>query len=140
LIERLKQALGEAVVDVRPSSRLTDSPVCLVADTGGVSLHLARMLRQHGDGPAVADRKVLEINPSHSLIKRLDTLQGDAFSDGANALARSSAHCRRRAGARSRRLREAPVGNDGARAFVTACMTEDSQAEGGALAQHRCHR
>ena len=86
LIEKLKKTLDKAVVDVRPSARLTGSPACLVADSGGVSLHLARMLRQHGEGPGFADRKVLEINPRHALIKRLDSLEGEAFAEGAHLL------------------------------------------------------
>ena len=83
LVEKLKVSLGDAVADVRVSSRLTGSPVCLVADTGGMSLHLARMLKQHGENPANAIRKVLEINPKHPLIKRLGGVDGAALSDAA---------------------------------------------------------
>ncbi len=86
LVEKLKATLGSDVADVRASTRLTGSPACLVADAGGMSLHLARMLQQHGDGPKMAARKVLEVNPAHALIKRLDTLDGDAFADGARLL------------------------------------------------------
>jgi molecular chaperone HtpG len=86
LVEKLKATLGADVADVRASTRLTGSPACLVADTGGMSLHLARMLKQHGEGPDLATRKVLEVNPAHALIKRLDTLDGEAFADGARLL------------------------------------------------------
>ena len=86
LVEKLKATLGADVADVRASTRLTGSPACLVADTGGMSLHLARMLKQHGEGPDLATRKVLEVNPAHGLIKRLDTLDGEAFADGARLL------------------------------------------------------
>ena len=86
LVEKLKATLGIDVADVRASTRLTGSPACLVADTGGMSLHLARMLKQHGEGPNVATRKVLEVNPNHALIKRLDALDGPAFDDGARLL------------------------------------------------------
>lgn len=85
LVEKLKKTLGEAVADVRPSDRLTDSPVCLVAETGGMSLHLARMLKQHGDAPG-AIPKVLEINPRHGLIKRLAELPEESLSDAAHLL------------------------------------------------------
>ena len=81
LIEKLKTTLGDTVADVRSSNRLTGSPVCLVADGGGMSLHLARLLKQHGEGPAMSIRKVLEINPKHELIKRLMTVGGDTFAD-----------------------------------------------------------
>ncbi len=86
VIEKLKASLGEAVADVRISSRLTGSPVCLVADTGGMSLHLARMLKQHGESAGPAIRKVLEINPKHPLIKRLGSVDGDALTDAAHLL------------------------------------------------------
>ena len=85
LVEKLKATLGETVADVRISSRLTGSPVCLVADTGGMSLHLARMLQQH-DESADKIRKVLEINPNHTLIKRLNTVDSATLNDIAHLL------------------------------------------------------
>ncbi|MBY0511896.1 MAG: molecular chaperone HtpG [Rhodospirillaceae bacterium] len=86
LVEKLKGALGEAVADVRVSNRLTGSPVCLVADSGGMSLHLARMLKQHGENPGMALRKVLEINPKHALIKRLNDVDSVTLNDVAHLL------------------------------------------------------
>jgi len=83
LVEKIKASLGDAVADVRISSRLTGSPVCLVADSGGMSLHLARMLKQHGENPGAVLRKVLEINPKHTLIKRLNGIEGAALNDAA---------------------------------------------------------
>jgi len=83
VIEKLKKALGDAVSDVRASTRLTESPVCLVSDTGGMSLHLARMLKQHGEGADLGIRKILEVNPKHALIKRFETLDGEALTDAA---------------------------------------------------------
>ena len=83
VIEKLKASLGENVADVRASSRLTGSPVCLVADTGGVSLHLARMLKQHGDGASMPIRRVLEVNPTHPLITGIEKLAGAEFDDAA---------------------------------------------------------
>jgi len=86
LVEKLKGTLGDAVADVRVSDRLTGSPVCLVADAGGMSLHLARMLKQHGENPGAALRKVLEINPKHALIKRLNNVDAVALNDAAHLL------------------------------------------------------
>ncbi len=84
VVEKLKTALGDAVADVRASTRLTESPVCLVSDTGGMSLHLARMLKQHGEaGADLGIRKVLEINPKHGLIKRFENLDGEPLKDAA---------------------------------------------------------
>ena len=65
-----KLTLKDAVKDVRASRRLTDSPVCLVADEGDVDMHLERMLRQHKQIDD-ASKRILELNPGHPLIKHL---------------------------------------------------------------------
>ena len=83
LVDRLKASLGDAVADVRVSDRLTGSPVCLVAAEGGMSLHLARLLKQHGESPGMAIPKVLEINPKHALIKRLNGADDATLADAA---------------------------------------------------------
>jgi molecular chaperone HtpG len=70
--------LGEAIKDIRPSNRLTDSAVCLVADEGDMDLHLERMLKQHGHMKGETSRRILEINPTHDVIKRLIGLVDDA--------------------------------------------------------------
>ena len=83
LTKAMTEALGDAVSEVRPSDRLTESPVCLAPTEGGMSLHLERMLRQHGqDAPTLP--RVLEINPAHSLIKALAS-QAKAGGDVADA-------------------------------------------------------
>ncbi|MQP64462.1 molecular chaperone HtpG [Niveispirillum sp. SYP-B3756] len=92
LIALLKLTLGDAVKDVRRSERLTDSAVCLVADDGDMDIHLQRLLKQHGQLGADADAKrVLELNPSHPLIRRLAEKAGqegaaDALEDAAYLL------------------------------------------------------
>ena len=70
LIDRLKQALGERVKDVRVTQRLTDSPACLVADEHDISANLARILRAAGQKTPTA-KPILEINPSHPIVVRL---------------------------------------------------------------------
>ena len=71
LVDKLKETLKERVEDVRVTTRLIDSPACLVAKDSGISLQLARVLKQAGQ--AVPDaRPVLEINPGHPLVKKLD--------------------------------------------------------------------
>jgi molecular chaperone HtpG len=81
LIALLKLSLGDAVKDVRASERLTDSPVCLVADEGDLDIHLERLLKQHKQLAATA-RRILEVNPRHPLIERLADLAGkDGASD-----------------------------------------------------------
>jgi len=80
LIARFKAALGEAVKDVRSSERLTDSPVCLVADENDMDLHLERLLKQHRQLDRSAKR-VLELNPGHPLIRRLGELAADKANE-----------------------------------------------------------
>jgi molecular chaperone HtpG len=84
VLERLKETLKERAKDVRASTRLVDSPACIVADEGDMSAHLARMLKQAGQS-APASKPILEVNPQHALVKRLE---GDEarFADLANIL------------------------------------------------------
>jgi molecular chaperone HtpG len=70
-LDKLKEALKDRAKDVRVTTRLVDSPACLVVEEGDMSAHLARMLKQAGqDAPAV--KPILEVNPEHALVKRLD--------------------------------------------------------------------
>ena len=70
LIALLRLTLADAVKDVRTSSRLDASAVCLVADEGDLDIHLERLLKQHGQLDKAAKR-VLEVNPRHPLIASL---------------------------------------------------------------------
>ncbi|MCB2070916.1 MAG: molecular chaperone HtpG, partial [Ottowia sp.] len=71
VLDRLKEALKDQVEDVRVTTRLVDSPACLVVKDAGMSMQLARMLKQAGqDVPQT--RPVLEINPEHPLVKKLE--------------------------------------------------------------------
>jgi molecular chaperone HtpG len=81
LIAAIKQTLGARVKDVRASTRLTGSAVCLVASEGDLDMHLARMLKAHKQIDAIAPR-VLELNPRHALIK---ALAAKARTEGASA-------------------------------------------------------
>jgi molecular chaperone HtpG len=82
LVAMFKLALGDAVKDVRLSERLTDSPVCLVADEGDLDIHLERMLRAHRQLDQLSKR-ILEVNPRHPLVVRLASHIG---KDGASAV------------------------------------------------------
>jgi len=71
LLATLKEALKDKAEDVRVTSRLVDSPACLVVQEHGMSTQLARMLKQAGQtAPEV--KPVLEVNPHHPLVKKLD--------------------------------------------------------------------
>lgn len=70
LLSRFKEILGDAVADVKGSTRLTDSVSCLVAPNEGPDRTLEKILsRQAGDATGIAP--ILEINPSHPLVTRL---------------------------------------------------------------------
>ncbi len=76
IVERFRKALGEQVTEVRVTSRLTDSPACVVGGKGDMGSHLARLLRQAGqEVPAV--KYVLELNPAHALITRIGDEQDE---------------------------------------------------------------
>ncbi len=83
VLEKLKEALKDKAEDVRVTTRLVDSPACLVVADGGMSTQLARMLKQAGQ-PVPEVKPVLEVNAEHPLVKKLD---GSAhFDDLANIL------------------------------------------------------
>ncbi|UXA19387.1 molecular chaperone HtpG [Mycobacterium sp. SMC-4] len=70
LITWLKDALSDHVKEVRLSTRLTDSPACLITDTFGITPALARMYRASGQ-PVPVEKRILELNPNHPLITGL---------------------------------------------------------------------
>ena len=70
LIAAFKQALGNRVSDVRASKRLTDSACCIVND-GQMDRTLEKLLSRQKDSGVSVSAPVLEINPSHGLIKAL---------------------------------------------------------------------
>ncbi len=86
LLKRCKDALGERVREVRPSSRLADSPACLVRDEAEMSESMRRVMQAHGQQapPAVP---TLELNVTHPLVSYLDGLpKGESFDELARLL------------------------------------------------------
>ena len=71
LVERIQNVLKDYASEVRVTHRLTDSPACLVSDEHGMSTNLERMLKAAGQDVSTS-KPVLEINPSHPIVKRLD--------------------------------------------------------------------
>jgi molecular chaperone HtpG len=71
LIAVVKQTLGDSVADVRKSSRLTDSPVCLVASDQALDRTLEKLLARQGTTDVQVSAPILEINAGHALIKAL---------------------------------------------------------------------
>jgi molecular chaperone HtpG len=71
LLAKLKEALKDKAEDVRVTTRLVDSPACLVVTDNGMSTQLARMLKQAGQA-APETKPILEINTEHALVKKLE--------------------------------------------------------------------
>ena len=87
MLDRLKTALEGRAKDVRLTTRLVDSPACVVVEEGDISGHLARMLKQAGQAAPPA-QPTLEINPDHALVKKLGALETEdaRFGDLAQVL------------------------------------------------------
>ncbi len=87
VLDKLKTVLAEQASEVRASSRLTDSPACLVVPEGALSPQMQRLLKQAGQS-VPESKPILEINPEHALIKRLHGLIGteEPFRDLAAAV------------------------------------------------------
>jgi molecular chaperone HtpG len=86
LLARVKTVLGDQVKEVRISSRLTDSPACLVMEEYALSAHLERLLRDAGQNVPTS-KPFLELNPQHPLIERLkDEPDAGRFGDWTNLL------------------------------------------------------
>ena len=84
LVEKMKGALTDKAKDVRVTFRLTDSPACLVAEENELSGNLLRMLKAAGQA-APESKPILEINPHHPLVQRLQYEDGK-FNDWASIL------------------------------------------------------
>jgi len=82
--------VGGVVKDWRASKRLTESPVCLVADEDDMDVNLERMLRRQGqlDGPMP---RVLELNPTHAIVTKL-AARAEAEGGANDALLKDAAH------------------------------------------------
>jgi molecular chaperone HtpG len=84
VLDKLKEALKEKAQDVRVTTRLVDSPACLVVTEGGMSMQLARLLKQAGQkAPDV--KPILEVNAGHPLVKKLEADEAH-FADLAHIL------------------------------------------------------
>ena len=77
LIKKMKKALGAEVKDVRASTRLADSPSCIVVDENDPTLQLQQMLKAMGNRDMPDLKPILEVNPSHPIITRLAALEDE---------------------------------------------------------------
>ena len=82
LIEKIKEALGDEVKDVKSSSRLSDSPSCIIADADDPTMQMQQMLKAMGQTEMPDFKPILEINPDHEIVKKLSGSEDkDLISD-----------------------------------------------------------
>jgi molecular chaperone HtpG len=81
LLKRVTAALGDAVAEVRASTRLTESPSCLTRPADGMSESMRRILAAAGRDEMPASKPILELNMTHPLVQRLAGLEGEDFSE-----------------------------------------------------------
>ena len=84
-LDKVKEQLKEHVVDVRVSTRLAESPCCLVASENALSPAMVRMMRaMKQDVPE--EKRILEVNATHPLVEKAKGLEGEAFADAVELL------------------------------------------------------
>lgn len=83
VVEKLSGALKDKTKEVRVTTRLVDSPACLVTAEGELSPQLVRMLKQAGQ-PIPESKPILEINPEHPLVQKLENTE--QFDELANVI------------------------------------------------------
>ncbi|WP_165662590.1 molecular chaperone HtpG [Oceanimonas sp. MB9] len=86
LLERVKTALGDEVKEVRLTHRLTSTPSCVVAGEHDMSTQMIKLMRAAGQ-PVPEQKYILELNPEHSLVKKLESLgEGEQFNEWSQLL------------------------------------------------------
>jgi len=82
VIKKIKKVLGDRVKDVVASTRLSDSPSCIVADSNDPTAQIQEMLKAMGQAPTEEFKPILEINPKHKIVKKLiEMRKTKAFDD-----------------------------------------------------------
>jgi molecular chaperone HtpG len=76
LVNKIKEALGEQVSDVRVSHRLTQSPASIILNEHDMALYMQNLMKQAGQ-ELPGSKPILEINPGHPVIQRLDSENDD---------------------------------------------------------------
>ena len=86
LVKKIKDALGDAVKDVVASSRLNDSPSCIVADENDPTMQMQHMLKAMGQTEMPDIKPILEINPGHDIVKKLQASEDKSLVEDASWL------------------------------------------------------
>jgi molecular chaperone HtpG len=85
LVKRVKDALADQVQEVKVTHRLTDSPACVVLPEHEMGFQMRRIMEAAGQ-PLPEVKPILELNPEHALVARLEETEGDGFGDLARIL------------------------------------------------------
>src|ERR1700734_2050578 len=83
LLDKIKGVLGDNVKDVKASTRLADSPSCIVPEEEEPSMKMQQMLRAMGQKDLPELKPTLEINPDHEIVRKLLTRSDDAVAEDA---------------------------------------------------------
>ncbi|MEC9050253.1 MAG: molecular chaperone HtpG, partial [Candidatus Neomarinimicrobiota bacterium] len=82
VLKKIKKILGDRVKDVKVSSRLSNSPSCVVIDENDPTAQMQEMMRSMGQAELPDVKPILEVNPNHKIIKKLkDKLKQKSFND-----------------------------------------------------------
>ena len=82
VLKKMKKLLGDKVKDVKVSSRLSDSPSCIVADENDPTAQMQEMMRSMGQMDMPEVKPILEINPNHNIVSKLkDKTRQKSFDD-----------------------------------------------------------
>ncbi len=82
LIAKIKESLGDTVKDVKASTRLSDSPSCIVADENDPTVQMAQIMKAMGQDAMSTFQPILEVNPKHEIVEKLtQTDDKDVISD-----------------------------------------------------------
>ncbi|KTC78254.1 molecular chaperone HtpG [Legionella brunensis] len=77
MLKQIKDVLADRIKDVQLTNRLTDSPACIIADENDMGLEMQRILQSAGQ-QVPTSKPIFEINPEHTLIKRLHGIEDDS--------------------------------------------------------------
>ena len=82
VLKKIKKILGDRVKDVKVSSRLSDSPSCVVVDENDPTAQMQELMRSMGQAELPDVKPILEVNPNHKIIKKLkDKIKQKSFNN-----------------------------------------------------------
>ena len=86
LVKKIKEKLGDKVKDVKASTRLSDSPSCIVADENDPTVQMQSILKAMGQGDLPDFKPILEINPDHEIIRKLENSEDESLIEDVSFL------------------------------------------------------